>query len=212
MEPVLDFCGIEALRVAAHGRYSYIISAQLAYYLYTNYHFVLEFFFFFQAEDGIRDKLVTGVQTCALPISFRIGDHAFVRNPRGAKTFLQRAARPIVSRGAESFGLRTERREVRGNVARAAQTFTLLHEIHNGNCRFRRQTRRGSPKVAVQHQVAEHTHAFAAQARDQSFQTSYGIGDIRGHADSLIFSFLPDYSSAIFASSGSMTGMSSRTG
>src|SRR5687767_15585941 len=31
--------------------------------------FVLFYFFFFQAEDGIRDKLVTGVQTCALPIS-----------------------------------------------------------------------------------------------------------------------------------------------
>src|SRR2546425_12972663 len=29
---------------------------------------VLSVFFFFQAEDGIRDKLVTGVQTCALPI------------------------------------------------------------------------------------------------------------------------------------------------
>src|SRR6266404_632329 len=29
----------------------------------------IRFFFFFQAEDGIRDKLVTGVQTCALPIS-----------------------------------------------------------------------------------------------------------------------------------------------
>src|SRR5258708_8124328 len=28
------------------------------------------FFFFFQAEDGIRDDLVTGVQTCALPIYF----------------------------------------------------------------------------------------------------------------------------------------------
>ena len=27
------------------------------------------FFFFFQAEDGIRDSPVTGVQTCALPIS-----------------------------------------------------------------------------------------------------------------------------------------------
>src|SRR5438034_7679631 len=27
------------------------------------------FFFFFQAEDGIRDHCVTGVQTCALPIS-----------------------------------------------------------------------------------------------------------------------------------------------
>src|SRR5687767_15603622 len=29
----------------------------------------LDVVFFFQAEDGIRDKLVTGVQTCALPIS-----------------------------------------------------------------------------------------------------------------------------------------------
>src|SRR2546425_4212701 len=28
----------------------------------------VEVLFFFQAEDGIRDKLVTGVQTCALPI------------------------------------------------------------------------------------------------------------------------------------------------
>src|SRR5207248_5393625 len=27
--------------------------------------------FFFQAEDGIRDRTVTGVQTCALPISDR---------------------------------------------------------------------------------------------------------------------------------------------
>src|SRR3989449_8321735 len=30
-------------------------------------------FFFFQAEDGIRDVAVTGVQTCALPISRRRG-------------------------------------------------------------------------------------------------------------------------------------------
>src|SRR2546422_8251371 len=30
---------------------------------------VVLFFFFFQAEDGIRDVAVTGVQTCALPIS-----------------------------------------------------------------------------------------------------------------------------------------------
>src|SRR5438067_6301804 len=30
---------------------------------------VMLLFFFFQAEDGIRDRNVTGVQTCALPIS-----------------------------------------------------------------------------------------------------------------------------------------------
>src|SRR5690349_22311475 len=33
--------------------------------------FVWCFFFFFQAEDGIRDLYVTGVQTCALPICLR---------------------------------------------------------------------------------------------------------------------------------------------
>src|SRR5438034_5569799 len=32
------------------------------------YLFVCFCFFFFQAEDGIRDHCVTGVQTCALPI------------------------------------------------------------------------------------------------------------------------------------------------
>src|SRR2546428_8643537 len=32
---------------------------------------LLRSFFFFQAEDGIRDLIVTGVQTCALPICFR---------------------------------------------------------------------------------------------------------------------------------------------
>src|SRR6478752_8718567 len=30
--------------------------------------YLIVFFFFFQAEDGIRDVAVTGVQTCALPI------------------------------------------------------------------------------------------------------------------------------------------------
>src|SRR5690348_17949950 len=38
----------------------------------------LFFFFFFQAEDGIRDGRVTGVQTCALPISAM----ALLRPPR----------------------------------------------------------------------------------------------------------------------------------
>src|SRR5437660_1960761 len=36
--------------------------------------FVPLFFFFFQAEDGIRDGHVTGVQTCALPISVQGGE------------------------------------------------------------------------------------------------------------------------------------------
>src|SRR5215469_17496185 len=44
------------------------------------------FFFFFQAEDGIRDLYVTGVQTCALPISLRLQHHVDDRlEPRHAR-------------------------------------------------------------------------------------------------------------------------------
>src|SRR5256886_10996443 len=40
--------------------------------------------FFFQAEDGIRDLTVTGVQTCALPISPAIGSGDPVARCRGS--------------------------------------------------------------------------------------------------------------------------------
>src|SRR5699024_2963254 len=37
---------------------------------------IMNSFFFFQAEDGIRDRNVTGVQTCALPISSYNSSHS----------------------------------------------------------------------------------------------------------------------------------------
>src|SRR5207248_5510013 len=37
-------------------------------------------FFFFQAEDGIRDRTVTGVQTCALPILFEFDFNSCCRD------------------------------------------------------------------------------------------------------------------------------------
>src|SRR2546426_12263017 len=51
------------------------------------------FFFFFQAEDGIRDYKVTGVQTCALPICSRRGP-AF---PETATRARRRASGPCSS-------------------------------------------------------------------------------------------------------------------
>src|SRR5437867_10604396 len=45
--------------------------------------------FFFQAEDGILDRTVTGVQTCALPIFDRAGEEA--ETPMPGYTHLQRA-------------------------------------------------------------------------------------------------------------------------
>src|SRR5256885_13315533 len=46
------------MRADSHSIYAYIFNVINLYNL----------FFFFQAEDGIRDYKVTGVQTCALPI------------------------------------------------------------------------------------------------------------------------------------------------
>src|SRR5437773_11243873 len=44
----------------------------------------ISIFFFFQAEDGIRDRDVTGVQTCALPISMSV----FLASERARKTLM----------------------------------------------------------------------------------------------------------------------------
>src|SRR2546427_9998362 len=43
------------------------------------------FFFFFQAEDGIRDLTVTGVQTCALPILLEVTGHTLTFTPQDGK-------------------------------------------------------------------------------------------------------------------------------
>src|SRR2546429_104501 len=49
---------------------------------------LLLLFFFFQAEDGIRDVAVTGVQTCALPI-FPLRSVQRRLSQRGVKDFLR---------------------------------------------------------------------------------------------------------------------------
>src|SRR2546425_7139793 len=61
---------------------------------------VVIFVFFFQAEDGIRDKLVTGVQTCALPISHRRLTEAIV----GDRTERLRPSARTVDRRGEQHG------------------------------------------------------------------------------------------------------------
>src|SRR3989454_4808194 len=60
---------------------------------------MLFLFFFFQAEDGIRDYKVTGVQTCALPIC----GHRRGRQPGHRSGYLQAAARSLPVRVAEGL-------------------------------------------------------------------------------------------------------------
>src|SRR2546421_1375476 len=83
-------------------------------------------FFFFQAEDGIRDLIVTGVQTCALPISTgdprkgdasRSGRRLAWSSGRGA------AADPrgmLFGQWSESHGPRAERPPDRHEIGRAS--------------------------------------------------------------------------------------------
>src|SRR2546422_6836940 len=67
------------------------------------------YFFFFQAEDGIRDVAVTGVQTCALPILVNLKEADWccgsagiynITNQEMATTLLQRKMDNIAATGA----------------------------------------------------------------------------------------------------------------
>src|SRR5256885_3804363 len=62
--------------------------------VYDSYVYVL--FFFFQAEDGIRDYKVTGVQTCALPISALCGKASCPKESANAALALAHAW-PVVA-------------------------------------------------------------------------------------------------------------------
>src|SRR5438034_7856151 len=63
------------------------------------------FFFFFQAEDGIRDHCVTGVQTCALPICHAVPAGASPDGtPRGPRRGRARDGAPSASGPAPGTG------------------------------------------------------------------------------------------------------------
>src|SRR5260221_12821723 len=63
-------------------------------------------FFFFQAEDGIRDHCVTGVQTCALPISVSLPVHP---GPEMAAYCVPTAVRPKTWAGGLGYDVSKRR-------------------------------------------------------------------------------------------------------
>src|SRR5262249_59296305 len=81
-------------------------------------HIVCEFrcfFFFFQAEDGIRDWSVTGVQTCALPISRKnCPGCGIVDASMNIALWLERAGKSYPASPAAALGerVRSEERRV----------------------------------------------------------------------------------------------------
>src|SRR5207302_2943643 len=67
--------------------------------------------FFFQAEDGIRDFHVTGVQTCALPI-FRTLRHSTFDNQHRSRTLVHHSLRDA-SENEAKIGRASCRKECR---------------------------------------------------------------------------------------------------
>src|SRR5687767_15326592 len=84
------------------------------------------FSFFFQAEDGIRDKLVTGVQTCALPIlSGKFGvtavtGHGDIAEPETSKALMQVAFKEFKRLDALVVNAGTHAAGMLGKIGRAS--------------------------------------------------------------------------------------------
>src|SRR6476620_683761 len=113
----------------------------------------LMFFFFFQAEDGIRDIGVTGVQTCALPILLR-SNHVSADIEREMEFHMAERMDDLMAGGMSEDDARREARRRFGNPGvqkertRDADLLTWLESIA-GDVRYAVRALRGSPGFAL---------------------------------------------------------------
>src|SRR5688572_32226225 len=83
------------------------------------------FFFFFQAEDGIRDLTVTGVQTCALPIFLVVpGERDLAR--AGQVEVVAFEVVDLVGVGAEEAGAGQDRKSTRLNSSHSQISYAVF--------------------------------------------------------------------------------------
>src|SRR5437762_5545864 len=86
--------------------------------------------FFFQAEDGIRDTSVTGVQTCALPISAKRTWPGKDHSARARPTRLFRFALPADNEARSQCSCRAQAKECQRHAARQ-KIRRARHHKHN---------------------------------------------------------------------------------
>src|SRR5256885_11836279 len=95
---------------------------------------VIFYFFFFQAEDGIRDYKVTGVQTCALPISMTL---AFASAYGGSTVVYTGTSLTAPQRVIRAWGVPgLEHADLTRRSAKYAEQ-NNVHEIGRASCRER---------------------------------------------------------------------------
>src|SRR2546427_12510811 len=124
-------------------------------------------FFFFQAEDGIRDLTVTGVQTCALPISLR-GRARLGRRPQGkenrarrvpahlgpgtgGRAAARRALLPQTALRSAQARRKAARRLLRAAVLRCLRRIAPRELSPSGNRRGAEALRRGAVRARGAH-------------------------------------------------------------
>src|SRR5207247_7563615 len=92
--------------------------------------------FFFQAEDGIRDPLVTGVQTCALPISSLAPRYVQVSRHRKTSRKSSLSKRTVLGPARTDPGAIAQR-SAADVLARSASSTCGGVEIGRASCRER---------------------------------------------------------------------------
>src|SRR5256885_7483057 len=89
------------------------------------YHVGIAVFFFFQAEDGIRDYKVTGVQTCALPISHSL-THSYNNQPRAMDDFCVSDATRLEGRAGCTHRGNEDRKSTRLNSSHLVISYAVF--------------------------------------------------------------------------------------
>src|SRR5262249_27176633 len=153
-------------------------------------------FFFFQAEDGIRDWSVTGVQTCALPIlmlRFQSARDLLPAQPAKAIEALDGAldrADQAITEGRDAIQNLRSSTVVSNELAQAITT--LAEELSNGNgrkdCAIFRMSVEGAPRD-LHPIVRDDIHRIAREALRNAFhhaqadrieaEVTYGARELR---------------------------------
>src|SRR2546427_34574 len=148
------------------------------------FHLTMHFFlfFFFQAEDGIRDLTVTGVQTCALPISaaakkhaevdqacfFAAADHFNGMPQRGFGRDQERLRRAQLAYGVGGQCAYPVRRHIADALSETGQAFQRALPCSGGEATFAIQAVGHAHRLA---QAVDHPQLAERVARDDHVET-----------------------------------------
>src|SRR3989449_8575063 len=118
--------------------------------------FMWVLFFFFQAEDGIRDVAVTGVQTCALPIWLFAASALAVLLAHAAGLFL-------IAQEREHFVLQGSVREWSRRIAEITFALQAMSPAERVATIGRLSSQPGSPPAAWLHHGEPHEHGWSPE-------------------------------------------------